>query len=154
MQSDGIAVVATDALAFFTTATRNDGVEFVKLAEDAPEWVSDMVFACHDGGLPNDWTYEVVRNAVEWLSEGNDPSDSGDFCDDQVDVYTSNLLAWLAGGPRRCDSCDLASDDYGAPEPDTMVNRIMRGQFYEASEIFSQVVYELNEQATDEADRA
>lgn len=146
MQCDGIAAVAKDALSFFMVDERTDGSRFVRLTEGAPEWVSDMVRAAHGSYLPDDWKYETIRDAVEWVAEGNDPGDFAEFADGRVDAYHSDALRWLASGVYRASYCDLADDEFGPADPDSLMNRVARGQYYEAHDIAGQVVYELREE--------
>lgn len=154
MQCDGIAAVAQDALGSFELAQREDGSSYVRLrdanadASGAPDWVRDMVYAAHGSYLPDDWKYETICAAVEWIAAGNDPDDIGEFADGRVDAYYSDALAWLASTGYRARYCDLADDEFGPADPDTLMNRVARGQYYEAHDIAGQVVYELREELT------
>lgn len=133
------------ALACFVTATRTDGGSFVKLADGSPGWVSDLVYVAHEGDLPDDRKYRTIRGALEVLADGGDEDDAGEFADGCVDCYTGQLLDWLGSGCGRVLLCDDAAEELGAPMPDTLTNRIMAGQYFEASRIFALVVAGLGE---------
>jgi len=86
----------------FIQDKRNDGTKFWKLALDRPEWMKEVVFAAHDEGgvMPNDTTYEFIKEAACVLSEMDEDTDEDaarDAIYEQIepDVYTSQLTGWL-----------------------------------------------------------
>lgn len=96
-----IEILAGAMAAAFETRTRANGDAFVCLKDGAPEWMTEIVRAAHDGSLPDDWTYDAVRQCVDLIAEGNDPDDVAP----EADVYTSDLLAWAPGHVDLIDQC-------------------------------------------------
>ena len=95
---------------YFTTDHRTDGTAFVRLTDDAPEWLTDAVRDAHDGESPDDWRYETLAAIAARIDEyeqyGSDSMGSldvaaFDIADGLTDVYTHNLLLWVAGNLNR-----------------------------------------------------
>lgn len=143
--------LAREAAGCYEPAVREDGSVYSRLRDDneestgAPDWVRDIVYAAHADCLPDDWKYACIQGALEAIAESDDPEEDGhDFAENYVDVYTGQLLKWLSSGCGRLDYCDLAEEEYGPSDPLCgMANRIMRGQYFEASEVYSLVLAEL-----------
>lgn len=139
---------AKEAASWFETAQRaavKDGQAtgelYVRVKDGAPEWVTELVRAAHYGVpdmlmLPDDFRYQVIREAVDALAEDED-TDEHDFADG-VDVYTSDLTAWLGSHSLRPGYCDEWKDDHGANE-DGIVSLIQGGQYMERREVFGLV---------------
>ncbi len=53
----------------FGKKTRTNGKEFWFLKDDAPEWMTDIVYKCHDSGeiLPNDEIYSAIMDILDHL---------------------------------------------------------------------------------------
>ncbi len=130
---------ATEAARWFETATRTDDSRYVRIKDDAPEWVTDLAHEAHGDMFPDDWRYQCISAVLDHLAEGGDPDDAHEFADSHVDVYTSNRLAWLSSNLTRAGYCDEAADEFGAEGLD-IIERIGLGQYMEASEVFSAVV--------------
>lgn len=64
----------------FTSKTRPSGESFIVLKEDHPlyEQAKDIVYACHDGLLPNDLIYDVVDSLISNLAS--------DCCEDTTNI--------------------------------------------------------------------
>jgi hypothetical protein len=132
---------AREAGAYFETATRDDGTEFVRTKDGTPQWVTNLVHEAHGEFLPDDWRYEVIRDALDWIEEADDPEDgSGEFADQTVDVYNSARLAWLASNLNRASYCDEAAAEFGGEERVSIFDQIGQGQYMEASEVYSLVL--------------
>jgi hypothetical protein len=135
---------------WFETARRNpDESEsaFVRVKDGAPEWVTDLVREAHGDFLPDDWRYEVIRNAVEWIRD-NDEQESGEFADDQVDVYTGARLVWLSSNLRRASYVDEAISEFGFDTERGIIDMIGLGQYFEAQEVFGSVLSSLEDAST------
>jgi hypothetical protein len=129
--------IASEASGWFKTATRPSGESFTRMKDDAPEWVGQMVHAAHGDMLPDDWRYACIRAAVDHIADTSeaDADACHEFADAYVDVYTSALTDWLGSHVNRPGYCDEAAEEYGG-EPDGINQRIMLGQYAEASEVF------------------
>lgn len=133
--------IAKQAADSFERATRDDGSAYVRTKDDAPEWVrDDVVFPAHGDMLPDDWRYETVWLACEWIAEnaGNAEDTSGEFADSRVDIYTSALTDWLGSHVTRPGYVDDAREEFGAcDDASGILGEIARGQYLEASEVYS-----------------
>lgn len=127
---------------YLTTSKRGEA-EIWTVRDNAPEWVRDVLYACHGGGtyLPDDWRYGFSAEAADALANCDDP----DECDDQIeaDVYTHDLLTWLASRNDRTTYVDDARADFGSGE--SVVDDIQRGQWLEKREVLSQLKDALQE---------
>lgn len=153
MHSTTIETYASEAYAAFTVGTRPDGETYVRLVDDAPEWVRALVYRAHGDMLPDDWRYAAIQDALEALADGADPDDAAEYADGQVDVYTSARVAWLASHPRRIDYTDEALNDYGDDYRGGILGALALGQYHEAMQVWALVCDALHEHA-DEADDA
>lgn len=131
----------------FETRTRDDGSEFVALKDSAPEWASDFVREAHGTEiLPDDYRYRWISEALDLLAEADDPSDPdlhGEFMDG-ASIYTHDLLAWLSSNLTRIAYCDQAAEDFGTKDDADLTSRIQLGQALERSEVFHNVLRELD----------
>jgi len=104
------------ALASLEKRTRNDGSTFYAQSSDAPNWIRDLICEAHDGELPNDSRYELVRDALSSLSDHAVESeeevlDSGLISDLSLDLLphgSSELFSWFAAHGSRIASIDEA----------------------------------------------
>lgn len=95
-----------------TVTHRADGTKFTHLS-DAPFWdakrekLQEIIFACHDGELPNEWRYSMVDHIVNDLLDRCEPDESPwdveafrdvswEVAEAGADAYTSDNIAWLA----------------------------------------------------------
>src|SRR5690606_28493130 len=125
------------AYRWFEVAQRLDNQHYVRVKEEAPEWVGDLVRAAHDNAniLPDDWRYDRIYQALSYLAD-TDPDnwDAHEFADQAVDVNTADRLHWLGSHSRRAAYVDEAVDNMGWPG--SIYDAIAYGQFYEAQEIY------------------
>lgn len=147
--TDTIQAAANEATQWFETATRDNGERFTRTKDGAPTWIGEMVYAAHDGLLPDDWRYKCISDAVDWVAETGETDDPGEFADDAVDVYTSDRLAWLASSLSRPEYVDEALSEFGQPDDPDIIAAIGLGQYREASEVFEAVRQALEIRADD-----
>ena len=104
------------ALASLEKRTRDDGSTFYAQSSDAPSWLSDLVCHAHDGELPNDSRYELIRDALSSLEDHaveseEEALDSGLISELSLDLLphaSSELFSWFAAHGSRVASIDEA----------------------------------------------
>jgi len=145
-----IQELAAEATSWFETAKRPDATRddyFVRVKDGAPAWVGELVHAAHGGlFLPDDWRYQAIRNALEWIAEADEPEDgAGEFAESAVDVYNDELIVWLGSNLNRIGYCDEAASEFGYDDDSDrgVMGMISMGQYVEASEVYSLVLYAL-----------
>src|SRR5690606_7899726 len=105
---------------YFTTSKR-DGKEYTHLKDGAPEALTDLVRKAHDARgslmMPDDYRYEMVREAIDTIAELDADADENVARDRLAEVeppiYTTELTAWLASRADRYVYCDEAAEEYG-----------------------------------------
>jgi hypothetical protein len=131
---------ATLARSFFETAKRDNGVEYYRTTDDAPEWVSPLLCrAAHGGMLPDDYRYQFIVDALDILSETDDDDEIAERLDGDVNVYYAGQAAWLASHIERFGYCEDAAKEYGMPEPFNLSALLMMGQLAERREVLDAV---------------
>jgi len=122
---------AKEALAYFEKANRTNGVEFWKVKDGAPQWVTDLCFSAHSEGamLPDDWRYVFIVEALVALEEEIEL---------EPDIYTSELCAWLASNVNRVGYVDDARDEWGG-DLKSIFDELQLGQLTEKRDVFDQV---------------
>lgn len=123
---------AIEALNYFTVKTFEDGRSIIVMTDDAPEWVSEMVYKAHEGFMPDDYRYAFIVEALEIMSATADDEyiDSPDI---EADIYTSDLLAWLSSNFNRIEYTDEAIKSMGAQDTTQM---LIAGQVQEKEEVY------------------
>jgi len=113
--------VAADFARYLTTHQRGETTIVVR-ADDAPEWVADIIHDVHGNMFPDDWTYATIKECAEYIAENGDDGEQP-----EADIYTHALLQWLANYPNATDACDEAAEEYGRAEG--IVETIRLGQY-------------------------
>ena len=113
---------------------------------DRPEWVHDMVYAAHNGMLPDDWKYATVVESLRALAEYEDTDQARESI--EADIYTADLLKWLSSSLRRLEYCDEAARELGIESEALMFERIQYGQHWEQDEMFGYVLSALENMVT------
>ena len=78
--------------------------------------MTDAIREAHDGELPNDSRYELIRDCLQALSDDGVENQeealevSLELSRDLVPTYTGELLQWFSDHPRRLGDCDEALD--------------------------------------------
>lgn len=98
--------LASKAYKYLVTGDRTQTQEeYLYTADEAPEWVKELVKNAHtiDDCLPNDYIYRFVSDALALIADAPDELNSEDsvrdyLCDNvvnDVDVYNNELLKWI-----------------------------------------------------------
>lgn len=183
MDERPITTAAKEAASFFETARRatgdtatgprEDGEEYVRLKDGAPEWVKELVHDAHKDGsewgmLPDDTRYEMIREAVQWIADSDDDrlEDLMSAFADEGSVYTGEQIAWLASRLDRYSYVDAWVEEYdyqgsddrqsgGGGRPSVM-EMIRGGMTQERAEVYDLVLQGLADlpSALDEHDDA
>ena len=130
---------------YLVTAKRDNGDTFFKLAEGAPEYLTDAIREAHDGGnlLPDDLRYEMIAGIASALGGYDDPEDSDsqwEALDGLVPVYTHELTTWLASNNLRQEYVNQAKDEGLVGEDADLCHRLMVGYFLELQEVLAGLV--------------
>lgn len=103
---------ATTLAQSFRLLKRADGSTYVALDSAAPEWTRTAAMLAHDGELPNDARYDLIRSAATAIADqlfdsADDARDAiHDLTVDLLPTYTGELVAWFADRPARLGDCD------------------------------------------------
>lgn len=134
---------------YFQNGARDGGSQFVKMTDDAPEWLVTAVHEAHGSDLPNDWIYAECQAIAYAIDDGSVQSedDLHMHADGRVEVYTQPLFQWMAD-MCHSDTYALAQDevaDSGDPSPD-MVKQASAIQYYAVRRIATVIweAYEAN----------
>jgi hypothetical protein len=83
-----------DYTIYFTEGTRIDGTKFVKLVDNAPIKLQELIKEIHINKfrdcMPNDWIYGTILEAFSDLK-----NDSLEDITIEADSYNADLLEWL-----------------------------------------------------------
>lgn len=133
-----IQTLAAEASEHFEHAKRDNGTDYVRTKDGAPEWIKALCMAAHDdcGLLPDDWRYTMILDALNALAEAGD-SELDDVTIEPP-IYTHELLAWLASNGERVAICDEAAVEYGRSE-DGILADISQGYWHEQSQVLYSV---------------
>lgn len=122
----------------------------VVIADDSPEWVTDLCREAHGGMAPDDWRFEFISLALDAIAENDNPDTARDSVTDPDAryPYTMDRLRWLASHLDRAGYCDEAAEEFGV-RPDGIVNAIALGMSHELGEVFDTVRQHLEEMVED-----
>lgn len=138
-------------LSSLETAKRSDGSLFLRLSSSAPSWVSSVIREAHDGELPNDSRYELIRDALSALSDQqfSDEEEARDaLCELSLDLVphgTCELLQWFADRADRLGACDEALESGRISELSTY-ELLSEGFRVTAEETLSSLISSLEEE--------
>lgn len=108
------SLAISQLLSSFERSSREDGSTFWKLSSSSPEWMADAIREAHDGELPNDSRYELIRDCLQALSDDGVESQeealeaSHELSLNLMPTYIGELLEWFSEMPRRLGDCDKA----------------------------------------------
>ncbi len=158
-----IASLAGEAYHWFETAKRatgdtetgprEDGDPYTRLKDDAPQWLTDLVYSAHGDFPPDDWRYDCIRAALSAIEDNDGDEDAHEFADSHADVYTGELFAWLSSNLQRQGYVDDAVSEFGYDADRGISGQIMLGQYAEASEVYA-LVYRALEERLEEVESA
>lgn len=86
----------------FTVVTRRDGESIWVLKDGAPQWMTDVMHACHDDGasLPDDTVYDLTHDCVNAIAELDKDADADEARDAVSEIEpehrTWQLFMWAA----------------------------------------------------------
>lgn len=125
----------------FTVKERDDGSKFFciddNLAGEHKQEFSDLCMFAHDGMLPEDHRYEMIRDAVDLLIDHDLDLDlCYDAADQDVPCYNSDLLDWLGSHLTRIDYVDQALSEIGF---DSLIPAVAYGYLEEFREVIGLV---------------
>lgn len=145
-----LSELAAGAVGYFVTDERDDGTEFVKTADDTPEWLQSLIQDAHAHMFPDDWRYQAIRDVLHTLADldfetaDDAREEDGEILDGLVDLYTHDLTAWLGSRNDRMQYVDEWVEDFGS-DGDTF-QRLSGGQYVEYREILDSVLESLSEE--------
>lgn len=130
---------AAEGSAGMETATRPDGTEYTRRKEDAPHWLTELVHEAHGDMLPDDYRYEVIREALGAIHDASgDLDQAGTEFADEADVYNADLLRWVGSHSDRPGYVDEALSEYG--EARDFYHGLQMGQYAERDEVYGLVL--------------
>ena len=128
-----IETKAAEGLQYFTTIKKETG-DIIALKDNAPEWLTDIVYSVHEQGayLPDDYKYSFTEQAFESLSEGYEI--------DWQELVNHKLTDWLGSHAFRAEYVDqeLSEGVQG------LYNAIAAAYNAELREVYYTVAGELN----------
>jgi hypothetical protein len=147
-----IQTLARTAINNMVQKTRDDGSKFFCFKDDAPDWMTDLSRAAHDGGnvSPNDWHYQFIFEALDALANQDDVDDAR--LSIEADIYISDLTDWLGSQNSRYSYVDQAIEEMG--KGDSVIQDLQNGQLLEKLEVFEAIAGFLNEMADNEEESA
>jgi hypothetical protein len=151
-QTPTIESVADEAYRAMERATREDGSQYVRLRDDAPEWVRTMVYDAHNDILPDDWRYAAIMDALSDIADHGDTESGRDEFADAADIYNADLLTWVGSHIGRAGYVDEAREEYG--EPRDFYHGLQMGQYLERAEVYDAVLEAISSRLGDLEDEA
>lgn len=143
-----VETLAAEVNAALVRDKRNDGKEFIKLADGSPEWMTDLCRTAHGDMMPDDWRYEFIEDALSQIENGEEQiKDVG-----SAYPYTTSRTDWLASRVDRFGYCDDAAEEYEGEG--SLMDRICWGMDREMNETFDLVKTFLEERVTELEDEA
>lgn len=136
--SEAMRAVANKASTYFVWRKRDNGEDFVSLADGRPDWLQDAVREAHGDMLPDDRIYRLCSEACEAIGDWAGEEDGNIWAESQVNAYTADRLRWALS---HLDRLALAEEEYeatGYPSDGTVsvCDILATGQAAEASRVF------------------
>lgn len=132
-----LQTLSREGSAFITTSTRPDGSTYYRLADNAPSWISELVYTAHGDMMPDDYIYRWCSYALDAFADYDEPQKAID--DLQSEPYNSQLLAWLSSNLSRIAFVDDAMEN-GAED---LISAVSWGQTEEMREVYYSVLESL-----------
>ncbi len=116
-------------------ATREDGSEYWRRKDGAPEWVEDLCREAHGDMFPDDWRYEFIYSGLSILADEDDEDSYSERLDSAMDVYTMERLKWLSSHLSRLEYVDDGISEFGWNEEGGIAQAVGVGQYKEREEV-------------------
>ena len=78
----------------------------VLLADNAPDWLYDAIREAHNGKLPNDVSYEMIKVAMLLVQDNPNDEALDEAVFNSAPVYTSQLVRYLSSHLDRFHAVD------------------------------------------------
>ena len=144
-----VNALAADALPHFTKGERVSeytGRRIVKVADGAPDWITELCREAHGDMFPDDWRYEMIEDALRMFAEADDENGAERLMDEaEPPIYNVQRLHWLASHLGRAGYVDEACEDLCVGADVGILDRIALGYMAELREVFSSVAASLRE---------
>jgi len=124
-----------DYTSYFTEGTRTGGKNFVKLVDDAPIKLQELIKEIHINNfncIPNDWIYGTILEAFSDLT-----NDSLEDITIEADSYNADLLEWLSNSYAE-ELCNEAIEEE-IWDSKNIYNLISSGQYRAKEMIYNSV---------------
>lgn len=134
----------------FIKKERDDGSKFFSLQDDSPEWFRSAVKLAHDGELPNDSRYDLIKNALSGLSDNlyddadSAREDAAEIALSLLPTCTGELIEWFFARPSRLQDCDDAKEDRGTSQ-ETIYDALSDGFIRSAESTILSLINEIEE---------
>jgi hypothetical protein len=143
MTSISARAIARNALSYFQTKTRQSGETFHCLKDGKPDWVQDLVRHAHDGMLPDDFRYGIIKDCLDAIADGIE--------DDLEPEHKHYILCqWLGSHGKRHEYVNEAASDYSG-DIDIM-ELLQAGYALELMEVTALLIDKLEEIADEQTD--
>lgn len=129
-----------DYTKYFERVRRSNGIKFVKLTNDAPENLRDLINTIHKehfcNCMPNDWIYRIVKEAFDDLA-----SDSLEDINIEADIYNHYLAHWFYNNCNQYahEYCNEWLEEFGNGCKLDMIEIIRNGQEMAKERIYCEV---------------
>lgn len=129
------------------------------LADDAPEWMKEIVRKAHADFFPDDWRYRFIRSVSLEIAEVLEYEPTADLddarherIDSLIPIYNMERVNWLASSLHRGGYVDDALENMGGHlnHEDGIFHLLAYGIDAELTEIWFAVEAGLKEQTDDE----
>ena len=131
-------------------STREDGSQFFALHEDAPDWMREALFACHDDEHPNDWRFSTVKQLAESLSQYAYAEEArehtAELADDMSTMSHYQLFMWYADCPSRASYVDQYKGDFGTEASEDVMSDLSLGYWYAIEQMLGILINHIEDQ--------
>lgn len=130
--------------------TREDGSSYWDLRSDSPDWLRSAVREAHEGELPNDSRYELIRDAAVVLSDGSFSDEDEarealyELSEDLCPLSSYELLQWFSAHLSRLSDCDEALEETGS-SVSSVADALGLGYRRAAESVLSVLISEIEE---------
>jgi hypothetical protein len=137
---------------YLENVKRPNGDTFVRKTDNTPIEFDNLIYDIHKsnffGAMPNDWIYEIIKEAFEYM-EGIDIDEDTDVSDMNIesDIYDIDLYEWMKNNGYAQDYCDEYQDEFHV---DGQVKQLVRGgQWLAKKKIYEEVLEFIREEETE-----